>query len=667
MKSILQKRYKKLKPIKNNKSQPSSASYEVEINFKLFVKEIKKNDEKILINNEIKLNRIKIFDKIEEKETLYIITDKENLEEVEKLLINNKNSKIIEEGVLSQNIEPIIKKEVDELFRYENSMCKIKYEIDNLIKYGSGFFCEIDDNDIPFKVALFTCNHIINEDHINNSKIINLEYMNEQKEIKITGERRIYTDKFWDYTCIEIIETDNIINFKEIKNLLKVEANALKNNYPNKQIFILQYPKGDVLAFSSGKILTNDNGKLMHTASTLEGSSGSPLITKFSKSCIGIHKGFHENILCNIGISFDLIIDNIKNKIYKNNMIISEIEINEVNLSSNIINSYENAIKEGLKFDDSSNKVDKNEEEIKNCIIEINGKRLNNFQYNYTFKEKGIYTIKYKFPKLLKSTNFMFYNCQNLTNLDLSNLDTKQCKNMCGMFSGCMLLKEIKMSNINTEQVHNMSWMFNECTSLKDLNISNFNTNNVTNMSYMFTRCSSLNNLNILNLNTQNVTNTSEMFWGCKSLTKLNLEHFKTQNLVNMERMFFGCSSLKDLDLSSFTTNKVTNMEGAFAECFNLINLKISTFSTENVINMKEMFFRCKSLQSLDLSNFNTKNIEIMDGLFADCDLLESLNLLNFNTDKISNLHWLFSGCLKLKKHKIITKNKKILNQLLQS
>ena len=85
MKSILQKRYIKLKPIKNNKNQPSSASYEVEINFKLFVKEIKKNDEKILINNEIKLNRIKIFDKIEEKETLYIITDKENLEEVVKL------------------------------------------------------------------------------------------------------------------------------------------------------------------------------------------------------------------------------------------------------------------------------------------------------------------------------------------------------------------------------------------------------------------------------------------------------------------------------------------------------------------------------------------------------------------------------------------------------
>ena len=87
--------------------------------------------------------------------------------------------------------------------------------------------------------------------------------MNKKKKIKITGERRIYTDKFLDYTCIEILETDNIINFKETKNLLKIELNALKNNYPNKQIFILQYPKGDNLAFSSGKILTNDNGNLI--------------------------------------------------------------------------------------------------------------------------------------------------------------------------------------------------------------------------------------------------------------------------------------------------------------------------------------------------------------------------------------------------------------------
>ena len=49
--------------------------------------------------------------------------------------------------------------------------------------------------------------------------------------------------------------------------------------------------------------------------------------------------------------------------------------------------------------------------------------------------------------------------------------------------------------------------MFYRCESLESVNLSNFNTQNVTNMSYMFSDCSCLNNLNLSNFNTQNVTN----------------------------------------------------------------------------------------------------------------------------------------------------------------
>ena len=42
-------------------------------------------------------------------------------------------------------------------------MCKISFEtLDNKKGIGSGFFCEIDIN-FPFKYALFTNNHILNE------------------------------------------------------------------------------------------------------------------------------------------------------------------------------------------------------------------------------------------------------------------------------------------------------------------------------------------------------------------------------------------------------------------------------------------------------------------------------------------------------------------------
>ena len=69
-----------------------------------------------------------------------------------------------------------------------------------------------------------------------------------------------------------------------------------------------------------------------------------------------------------------------------------------------------------------------------------------------------------------------------------------------------------------------MNSMFYYCESLINLNLSNFNTQNVTNMNYMFSHCKSLTNLNLSNFNTQNVTNMICMFSDCESLTNLNLK-----------------------------------------------------------------------------------------------------------------------------------------------
>ena len=62
-----------------------------------------------------------------------------------------------------------------------------------------------------------------------------------------------------------------------------------------------------------------------------------------------------------------------------------------------------------------------NEEEIKDCEIFINDNKID-FTYIYEFPKDGIYEIKYVFKKFLKSTNFMFYNCNSLISLNLFNL-----------------------------------------------------------------------------------------------------------------------------------------------------------------------------------------------------------------------------------------------------
>ena len=78
--------------------------------------------------------------------------------------------------------------------------------------------------------------------------------------------------------------------------------------------------------------------------------------------------------------------------------------------------------------------------------------------------------------------------------------------------------------------------MFYECESLTNLNLSNFNTQNVIDMSYMFCFCESLTNLNI-NFNVQNVTAMNSMFSGCNSIKKDNI--IIKDNEIKIE--FGGC------------------------------------------------------------------------------------------------------------------------------
>ena len=107
------------------------------------------------------------------------------------------------------------------------------------------------------------------------------------------------------------------------------------------------------------------------------------------------------------------------------NEIIAEINIKYNNSKERIINSFENIKRENPNFNCENIEAKENEEEIKDCEIYINDNKID-FTYFYTFNNKGKYIIKYKFKKLLNSCNFMFYGCNSLSSLDLSNFNTQK-------------------------------------------------------------------------------------------------------------------------------------------------------------------------------------------------------------------------------------------------
>ncbi|EHZ2230372.1 BspA family leucine-rich repeat surface protein [Listeria monocytogenes] len=251
-------------------------------------------------------------------------------------------------------------------------------------------------------------------------------------------------------------------------------------------------------------------------------------------------------------------------------------------------------------------------------------------------------------PSLLTMES-MFENSYNLTELDVSGLDTSAVTNMKNMFYKCSVLKELDLSNWDTSAVNNMNSMFGHCESLEKLNVSNFDTSSVNDMYYMFRDCKALEKLDVSNFDTSSVTNMGGMFVNSTSLKELDVSNFNTSSVTDMGGMFGSCRALEKLDVSNFDTSSVTNMMSLFAACNSLEELDVSHFDTSSVTNMQSLFFECSSLEELDLSNFDTSSVTNMQSLFFECSSLEELDLSNFDTSSVTTMASMFKDCTALK------------------
>ena len=177
------------------------------------------------------------------------------------------------------------------LSQMENCICKI-YQKD---KKGTGFFCKIpfpDKNNLLN--VLITNNHILNEEDIENNKIIELIMYDKEKKIKreiaIDESRKRYTynniEEGIDITIIEIKS-----NIDNINNFLEIDDEIIELECKRKSIYILHYPKDKKLV-SYGLIKdTLDNKKINHYCNTEEGSSGSPILSLNNYKVVGVHYG----------------------------------------------------------------------------------------------------------------------------------------------------------------------------------------------------------------------------------------------------------------------------------------------------------------------------------------------------------------------------------------
>ena len=195
----------------------------------------------------------------------------------------------------------------------------------------------------------------------------------------------------------------------------------------------------------------------------------------------------------------------------------------------------------------------------------------------------------------VKSTNNMFNNCKQLTELDLNNFDTSNSTDMQQMFYFCEKLAKLNI-NFDTSNVTTMYNMFYRCRCLTELDVTSFNTEKVTSMRSMFRQCSGLTTINVSNFNTSSVTTMYDMFSECSKLQKLDIRNFDMKNVTNIGNMFYQCSNLTEIQFGEFDTRNVTSMEYLF------FGTKITTVPELNCCNCKDIrvaFSACSSLISL--------------------------------------------------------------------
>jgi hypothetical protein len=196
------------------------------------------------------------------------------------------------------------------IIRKYNAVCKIL--VGNNGGSGTGFFCEIkiDGN---LKKLLFTNNHILDEDNLKKNTKIRIIIEDIQKEIEITDNRFKCTDPKMDYTCIEIMNEDNLNNgFFEIDN--EIDCKDPNELFKIEEYVIIQYVQGEC-KWSEGSISKIENNILYHNIPTDKGSSGSPIIAlSRATSVIGIHCEGMEKESLNKGIFFKYILEDIKKK-----------------------------------------------------------------------------------------------------------------------------------------------------------------------------------------------------------------------------------------------------------------------------------------------------------------------------------------------------------------
>lgn len=187
----------------------------------------------------------------------------------------------------------------------------------------------------------------------------------------------------------------------------------------------------------------------------------------------------------------------------------------------------------GLNNDDYSIEYSIKEEKLRN--LNPNSNLLVNG------KETGILMVKIRFKENLKSMLGMFKSCENLIDIDLTNLNTSSLEDINSLFEDCKILEKVNFFKTNLNKIRETENLFNGCENLVEIeNLDKINIPYIRKANNLFKNCKVIRNINLTSIYLDKAENAKDIFHGCDKLEILDICNFGE---INNE--LFG--SLKDL------------------------------------------------------------------------------------------------------------------------
>ena len=283
------------------------------------------------------------------------------------------------------------------IFHVSRSICKIKTSE----TLGSGFLIKFFKDEEDYFHCLMSCEHVLKKELIERKEKICFYYDNENKNKEIILDKtkrfiKAFDEIKIDATVVEILPIDNIHD--DYFLMPEIDFMNHLNELNNKKIHIPQFPEGGDLSYSEGKVVNIKNFELIHKCSTLECSSGSPLILKDSTNVIGIHKSGNTKIKENYADSIGPIYNFFKKDLHEK----SDEE------------------KEKGVFNNDSKKIDskiKTEELINMDLLE----KVNLIDYFSYLEENKDFPLKVLHDSILAQSNICFISINKILKIHSDN------------------------------------------------------------------------------------------------------------------------------------------------------------------------------------------------------------------------------------------------------